>query len=53
MIVYVESNFVLELAFLQEQHESCNTIITLAESSQVELVIPAFSIVEPLCSIGS
>jgi predicted nucleic acid-binding protein len=47
VIVYVESNFVLELAFLQEEHHSCDGLITLAESHQIELVIPAFSIAEP------
>ncbi len=47
MIVYVESNFVLELAFLQEEHESCDELITLAESHSIKLVVPAFSIVEP------
>lgn len=26
MIVYVESNFVLELAYLQEEHEYCLTL---------------------------
>ena len=37
MIVYVESNFVLELAFLQEEHDSCDAIIGLAETGRVEL----------------
>jgi hypothetical protein len=47
VIVYIESNFVLELAFLQEEYESCDTIVGLAESHGLELVIPAFSIAEP------
>jgi hypothetical protein len=47
MIVYVESNFVLELAYLQEEHESCQTIIALAEAGSIHLVLPAFSIGEP------
>lgn len=46
MIVYVESNFVLELAFLQEQYESCDAIFGLGETKQVELVLPAFSLGE-------
>jgi hypothetical protein len=29
MIVYVESNFVLELAFLQEEYESCLELLHL------------------------
>lgn len=51
MIVYIESNFVLELAFLQEEYESCDTIIKLAESQQIQLVIPAFSIAEPYTAL--
>ena len=47
MIVYVESNFVLELAFLQEEHESCSAILGLSESGKIRLVLPAFSIGEP------
>ncbi len=33
MDVYAESNFVLELALLQEQHVSCEKIIALAASN--------------------
>ena len=47
MIVYVESNFVLELAFLQEEHESCLELLSLSESGDIRLVLPAFSIGEP------
>jgi len=47
MDVYVESNFVLELAFSQEQHESCNRIIELSENGKTQLILPAYSIVEP------
>lgn len=47
MTVYVESNFVLELAFLQEEHESCLDLLSLAESRDIHLVLPAFSIGEP------
>ena len=47
MIVYVETNFVLELALLQDEHRSCDAIIGLAGHGKIELVIPAFSIAEP------
>ena len=47
MIVYVESNFVLEMALLQEEHQSCASIISLAESNSIDLAIPAFSLTEP------
>jgi len=35
MIVYVESNFVLELAFLQEECEQAEGVAELAESGEV------------------
>ena len=47
MIVYVESNFVLELAFLREEHESCSALLSLSEPGDICLVLPAFSIGEP------
>jgi predicted nucleic acid-binding protein len=47
MIVYVESNFILELAYLQEEHENCERILKLAEAEKLQLIIPAFAIAEP------
>ncbi|MEX2154724.1 MAG: PIN domain-containing protein [Gemmatimonadaceae bacterium] len=47
MNVYVESNFVLELAYLQEQHRSCDEIVRMAEAGDIILVLPAFCISEP------
>ena len=47
MNVYVESNFVLELALLQEQTESCEEILSLCETGTVQLVVPAYSLAEP------
>ena len=47
MIVYIESNFVLELAYLQEEHASCGSILSLAEHSEIQLALPAFSVGEP------
>ena len=45
--VYVESNFVLELALLQEQSTSCEGILELCEASRVRLIVPAYSLTEP------
>jgi hypothetical protein len=42
MNVYVESNFVLELALLQEEHETCENILALCERAEAKLVLPAF-----------
>lgn len=47
MIVYVESNFILELAYLQEDHENCGRILKLAEAGKIQLILPAFAIAEP------
>jgi len=47
MDVYVESNFVLELALLQEQYESCEKILALAEAGEIKLILPAYSLIEP------
>ncbi len=47
MIVYVESNFVLELAFLREDHLACAELLTLSEANTIQLIMPAFSIGEP------
>lgn len=47
MNVYVESNFVLELALEQEQSASCESILSLCESGQVCVIVPAFCLAEP------
>lgn len=47
MNVYVESNFVLELALAQEQQASCEEIVQLSEAGRMNLVVPAYSLVEP------
>jgi predicted nucleic acid-binding protein len=46
VIIYVESNFVLELAFRQEDCESCENILELAEAGKIELLVPAYCLGE-------
>ncbi|HEY4642461.1 MAG TPA: PIN domain-containing protein [Thermoanaerobaculia bacterium] len=46
MIVYVETNFLLELAFQQESYESCEEILRLANSASISLVLPACCVAE-------
>jgi len=46
MNVYIETNFVLELAFVQEQHDACAKILALCETGIAHLVLPAFCIAE-------
>lgn len=52
MNVYVESNFVLELALLQEQHAACDRILRLCEEDGQRLVVPAYSLMEPYETLG-
>lgn len=47
MNVYVESNFMLDLASLQEQHAPCENIFRLCERGSARLVIPVYSLIEP------
>ena len=51
MNVYVESNFVLELALRQAQSESCQTLVDYAANGQIALVVPAYSLAEPYDTI--
>jgi hypothetical protein len=52
MIVYVESNFVLELALEQEQAPSCEAVMAICESGKAHLVLPMFCIAEPYETLG-
>lgn len=47
MNIYVETNFVLELALLQDQSESCEKILQFCEQGSAALYIPAYSLIEP------
>ena len=46
MNIYVETNFVLEIAFEQEQCDSCEQILQLCEAEQNYRIIPAYSLGE-------
>lgn len=52
MIVYVESNFLLELAYLQEEHEACEQFLLLAEQQRVQFLLPAFCVAEARMSLA-
>ena len=47
MIVYVESNFVLELALLQPEHAECTELLERGRTGATRLVIPAYALIEP------
>lgn len=46
MRLYVETNFILELAFLREEHDACEELIALSEEGKIELFLPVFSVGE-------
>ena len=52
MNVYVETNFVLELVFQQEQAESCAMILERSAGSEIQLILPAYSLAEPHEKLG-
>lgn len=45
--LYVESNFVLELALMQKESASCENLLSLCQAGPAVLLIPAVSLVEP------
>ena len=47
MNVYVETNFVFELVFQQEQSESCENVLSVCESQNIPLLLPAYCLAEP------
>lgn len=47
-ILFVESNFVLELVLQQPQYPACQQLLALARAEQVELRLPVFSLMEPV-----
>lgn len=47
MKVLVETNFVLELVFSRDKFASCRELLEMAEKQEIELVLPAYSLVEP------
>jgi predicted nucleic acid-binding protein len=51
MIVYVESNFVLEIALGQQHAPSAERILALAENGKIQLAFPSFALSEPFASV--
>lgn len=51
LTVSLESNFILELALDQEQAAAASAILARAESGEVELAFPAFSLSEPFATV--
>lgn len=51
MIVYVESNFILEIALQQEEAAQANELLDMAERTLIQLAFPAFSLSEPFWTV--
>lgn len=51
MTVYVESNFILELARRQEDALAANEILRLAESHLIDLAFPILAVCEPFSTL--
>ena len=52
MIIAVESNFVLELAFRQDEATECERLLRLAAENAITLAIPGCSLFEPYETFG-
>lgn len=50
--LFIETNFLLEIAFDQRQADSCRRLLDAADAGEVQLVIPAFCLAEPLEPLG-
>jgi predicted nucleic acid-binding protein len=51
MIVYVESNFFLEIALDREQAKFAEAILCLAEQDKIDLAFPSFALSEPFTTL--
>ncbi len=47
MNVFVETNFVIEVALEQQEAAACEVLIQLATEGRIRLLVPAYSFVEP------
>ncbi len=47
MNIYVETNFILEIALLQEQRADCEQILTLCNTLDAKLLVPGYCLIEP------
>lgn len=52
MILYAESNFLLEIALARENEESARAVIDRAERGEVELSVPVFCLCEPFSTVS-
>jgi len=46
LIVYVETNFVLELAYLRATSDHCQHLLDLARDHEIQIVVSSFALIE-------
>jgi predicted nucleic acid-binding protein len=51
LTLFVESNFVLEIALGQQDSTAAERLLMLAEQARIELALPAFSLSEPFSTV--
>ena len=51
MILYVETNFLIEIAIKQEQSDAVDSLLLLAESARIDLCYPAFCLGEAFANL--
>ena len=51
MVIYVESNFILEIALQQEQSSYAISILEFAQQGKITLAVPGFALSEPFATI--
>lgn len=47
MNVYVETNFVLELALEQQESSACEKLLQYSQDGAIRVLLPAYSLIEP------
>lgn len=47
MNIFVETNFVIEVALEQQEVAACEVLLQLAAEQRVRLLVPAYSFIEP------
>lgn len=52
MIVLVETNFVLELVFSRDKSVYCRDFMHMAETKQIDLLLPAYCMASVLSSLS-
>jgi hypothetical protein len=52
VIIYVESNFVLEIARQQQESSEATALLEMAKAGTIELVVPVYAVCEPFSALA-